>query len=99
LAQIIQGAMNRLEKRGSGISLRHDVHPATVAAQPGLLSEFNEHGFHVVQVVPPTPAAPWETGDGERAESMDARVGDTRTRHHRRRSNHAGQTRSRNVQL
>jgi len=47
-----------LEKRGSGIFPLPDLHPATVAAQPGLLPELNEPGFHVVQVVSPVPAAP-----------------------------------------
>jgi hypothetical protein len=35
--KIITLAMNRLEARGKGILLLHDIHPATVAALPGLL--------------------------------------------------------------
>jgi hypothetical protein len=30
----------------------HDIHPATVAALPGLLKDLKKQGFHVVQVVP-----------------------------------------------
>ena len=73
-AQIIQRAVSRLEKRGKGILLLHDIHKATVAALPGLLQELKDHGFHIVQVVP--PAAPRRTRDSRRAESMDAGIGD-----------------------
>jgi hypothetical protein len=44
--------MRRLEARGKGILLLHDIHPATVAALPGLLKELKDKGFHIVQVVP-----------------------------------------------
>jgi hypothetical protein len=58
-AQIIKRAMSRLEKRGKGsILLLHDIHPTTVAALPGLLKELKNHGYHIVQVVPPAPAEP-----------------------------------------
>jgi peptidoglycan/xylan/chitin deacetylase (PgdA/CDA1 family) len=50
--QIITLAMRRLEARGKGILLLHDIHPATVAALPGLLKELKDKGFHIVQVVP-----------------------------------------------
>jgi peptidoglycan/xylan/chitin deacetylase (PgdA/CDA1 family) len=51
-AKIVSLAMSRLEKRGKGILLLHDIHPKTVAALPGLLQQLKEQGFHVVQVVP-----------------------------------------------
>src|SRR5215471_4164681 len=50
--QIITLAMRRLEERGKGILLLHDIHPASVAALPGLLKELKDKGFHIVQVVP-----------------------------------------------
>ena len=50
--QIAALAMRRLEARGKGILLLHDIHPATVAALPGLLKELKDKGFHIVQVVP-----------------------------------------------
>jgi peptidoglycan/xylan/chitin deacetylase (PgdA/CDA1 family) len=50
--QIIGAAMRRLEARGKGILLLHDIHPATVAALPGLLKELKDKGFHIVQLVP-----------------------------------------------
>src|SRR6516165_4574697 len=50
--QIIALAMRRLEALGKGILLLHDIHPATVAALPGLLQQLKDNGFHIVQVVP-----------------------------------------------
>ncbi len=51
-SEIIRRAISRLEARGKGILLLHDIHPATVAALPGLLKELKEQGFHIVHVVP-----------------------------------------------
>lgn len=65
-AQIVQRAMSRLEKRGSGILLLHDIHPRTIAALPELLKELKEKGFHVVQVVPPAHVGP-ELAGGPKA--------------------------------
>jgi len=48
---IVERAMRRLEARGSGILLLHDIHPATAMALPVLLKELKKNGFHVVQVV------------------------------------------------
>lgn len=50
--RIIAAAMQRLEARGKGMLLLHDIHPATVAALPGLLKELKDKGFHIVQLVP-----------------------------------------------
>jgi peptidoglycan/xylan/chitin deacetylase (PgdA/CDA1 family) len=50
--KIVALAMQRLEAYGKGILLLHDIHPATVAALPGLLKELKDKGFHIVQVVP-----------------------------------------------
>ena len=49
--QIVQRAMQRLEKKGRGILLLHDIHPATAMALPALLKQLKAKGFHVVQVV------------------------------------------------
>ena len=43
--------MRRLEEKGRGILLLHDIHPATALAVPVLLKELKERGYHVVQVV------------------------------------------------
>ncbi len=70
-ARIIKRAMSRLEKRGKGsILLLHDIHPATVAALPGLLKELKDHGYHIVQVVP--PAEPETVGEPKAFDSDPA---------------------------
>jgi peptidoglycan/xylan/chitin deacetylase (PgdA/CDA1 family) len=51
-ADIVRRAMSRLEARGRGILLLHDIHAATVAALPELLKRLKEAGFRVVHVVP-----------------------------------------------
>jgi hypothetical protein len=53
-ADIVGRAMGRLEARGKGILLLHDIHAATVAALPDLFKKLKEAGFHVVHVVPAT---------------------------------------------
>ena len=58
--EIVKRAMRRLEEKGRGILLLHDIHPATVLALPTLLKELKDRGYHVVQVV----------AAGERPESL-----------------------------
>ena len=48
----VHTALQRLEAKGRGILLLHDIHPATAMALPTLLKELKAHGFHVVQVMP-----------------------------------------------
>jgi peptidoglycan/xylan/chitin deacetylase (PgdA/CDA1 family) len=52
--QIVERAMKRLQARGKGILLLHDIHPATVAALPDLLVKLQQAGFRIVHVVPAT---------------------------------------------
>jgi hypothetical protein len=58
--EIVRRTMRRLEEKGRGILLFHDIHATTAAALPILLKELKERGYHVVQVV----------ADGERPESL-----------------------------
>jgi peptidoglycan/xylan/chitin deacetylase (PgdA/CDA1 family) len=58
--EIVKRAMRRLEEKGRGILLLHDIHPATVLALPILLKELKDRGYHLVQVV----------AAGERPESL-----------------------------
>ncbi len=48
---IVQRAMRRLNAKGRGIILMHDIHPATALALPMFLKELKANGYHVVQVV------------------------------------------------
>jgi len=51
-SQLVKRAMRRLNEKGRGILLMHDIHPATAMALPTLLKELKSQGYHVVQVVP-----------------------------------------------
>ncbi len=50
-AEIVNRALSRLEAKGRGILLLHDIHEHTVAALPDLLKELKQRGYKVVQVV------------------------------------------------
>jgi peptidoglycan/xylan/chitin deacetylase (PgdA/CDA1 family) len=54
--QIIARAMSRLEKRGNGILLLHDIHKVTAEALPDLLKTLKDEGFRIVQMVPQSAA-------------------------------------------
>jgi peptidoglycan/xylan/chitin deacetylase (PgdA/CDA1 family) len=56
--RVIQRVMSRLEARGRGIILLHDIHPSTALAVPGLIARLKERGFHIVHL---RPAAPVQT--------------------------------------
>ena len=57
-ADITRLALSRLEVRGRGILLLHDIHHVTVAALPDLLNKLKAAGFHVVHIVPGTSEQP-----------------------------------------
>src|SRR5262249_11135962 len=51
-------AISRLEARGKGILLLHDIQPRTALALPEILQELKARGFKIVHVVPATPDRP-----------------------------------------
>src|SRR5712675_473252 len=56
-------AIKRIEAKGKGILLLHDIQPRTVAALPRILRELKTRGYRIVHVVPATherPATPTE---------------------------------------
>lgn len=59
-------AIRRLEAKGKGILLLHDIQPRTVAALPKILHELKARGYRIVHVVPATserpatPSEPWQ---------------------------------------
>ena len=56
-------AIQRLEAKGKGILLLHDIQPRTVEALPRILRELKTRGYRIVHVVPATadrPATPTE---------------------------------------
>ena len=50
--EVARRAVQRLEYKGKGILLLHDIHQRTVDALPLILKELKERGFRVVHVVP-----------------------------------------------
>ena len=48
---LIERTMRRLNARGRGIILMHDIHPDTALALPELLKQLKANGYHVVHVV------------------------------------------------
>jgi peptidoglycan-N-acetylglucosamine deacetylase len=64
--RVYDTAMKRLESKGKGILLLHDIQARTVAALPKILRELKARGYRIVHVVPatadrpPTPTKPQE---------------------------------------
>jgi len=59
-------AIKRLEARGKGILLLHDIHARTAAALPRIFETLKARGYHVVHVVPATaerPVTPTEASE------------------------------------
>ena len=51
-AEVAARTISRLEARGSGIILFHDIHPRTVAMLPDFLQQLEDRGYSVVRLVP-----------------------------------------------
>lgn len=56
--QVLNRALTRLEKRGKGILLLHDIQPRTVLMLPSLLAELKRRNFKIVHVVPERASEP-----------------------------------------
>src|SRR5712691_6460408 len=56
--EVARRAISRIEARGKGILLLHDIQPATALAFPEILSELKARGFKIVHVVPATADQP-----------------------------------------
>lgn len=56
--EVARRAVQRLEFKGKGILLLHDIHQRTVDALPSILDELKNRGFRVVHVVPAGPERP-----------------------------------------
>ena len=53
--EIAARALQRIEARGRGMLLLHDIKPATVLALPTILRELKSRGYRIVHVEPATP--------------------------------------------
>jgi peptidoglycan/xylan/chitin deacetylase (PgdA/CDA1 family) len=56
--EVTRRSISRLEARGRGVLLLHDIHKVTVIALPDLLAELKARGFKVVHVVPGATTTP-----------------------------------------
>ena len=57
-ARVYDLAIKRLEEKGKGILLLHDIQARTAAALPKILHELKARGYSIVHVVPATPQNP-----------------------------------------
>ncbi|CAN5215357.1 hypothetical protein BH10PSE11_BH10PSE11_11870 [soil metagenome] len=57
-AQVVHFALSRLEAKGKGVLLLHDIQARTQAALPVILQQLKARGYRVVHVVPATPDLP-----------------------------------------
>src|SRR5947209_5524716 len=57
-ARVYELAMKRLEAKGKGILLLHDIQGRTVQALPKILQDLKTRGFRIVHVVAATPDRP-----------------------------------------
>src|SRR6516164_3764891 len=64
-SEITRRAISRIEARGRGILLLHDIQPATALALPDILKELKARGYKIVHVVPATPDRPKTVSDPE----------------------------------
>jgi len=63
---IVRRTIDRLEAKGKGILLLHDIHPKTVEALPLIFRELKQRGYRIVHVQPATEtrlATPTEPQD------------------------------------
>ena len=56
--EVVRRALNRIEAKGRGILLLHDIQPATAAGLPDLLKELKARGYRIVHVVQAGPNRP-----------------------------------------
>ena len=56
--EVARRAVQRLEYKGKGILLLHDIHQRTVDALPIILEELKARGFRIVHVVPASAERP-----------------------------------------
>ncbi len=79
--EVVRRAIVRMEARGRGILLLHDIQPVTALALPEILRELKARGFKIVHVVPAGPDRPktvtepaqWAVRRAARAEALAAR--------------------------
>ncbi|MGH6769176.1 MAG: polysaccharide deacetylase family protein [Xanthobacteraceae bacterium] len=54
-SEVVRRALMRIDAKGKGILLLHDIQPATALGLPTLLRELKQRGYRIVHVVPAGP--------------------------------------------
>ncbi len=77
--EVLRRALSRLETRGRGILLLHDIQPVTALMLPMLLKQLKHRGYRIVQVVPigaerPTALPMASSGQGNQVKQGWPRV-------------------------
>ncbi|PPC85399.1 MAG: polysaccharide deacetylase [Hyphomicrobium sp.] len=54
-ANLVKGIISKLDKKGKGILLMHDIHKNTAKALPLLLTELKANGYKIVHITAKTP--------------------------------------------
>lgn len=78
--EVARRAISRIEAKGKGVLLLHDIHERTVEALPIILKELKERGYRIVHVVPssadrpatPTVASDWKLHPQQAAQKVAA---------------------------
>jgi len=56
--QVVRLALSRIQAKGKGILLLHDIQERTLIALPVILRELKARGYRIVHVIPATPQTP-----------------------------------------
>lgn len=80
--EVMKRALERLEAKGKGILLLHDIQPSTAMMLPELLRELKARGYKIVHVVAATPNLPktatlpeqWLLRGGAQAQARTAKL-------------------------
>jgi len=56
--QVVNTALSRMEAKGKGVLLLHDIQARTQAALPVILQQLKARGYRIVHVMPATPDRP-----------------------------------------
>jgi peptidoglycan-N-acetylglucosamine deacetylase len=78
-AEVVARVMRRLNERGKGIILLHDIQPATALALPELLRQLKKGGYRIVQVAPASRGEPAVAIAPKAQESRESKVQEPKT--------------------
>jgi peptidoglycan/xylan/chitin deacetylase (PgdA/CDA1 family) len=75
---VVKRTMARLESKGRGIILLHDIHTSTARSIPDLLARLKERGFRVVHLKPKAPVESLEIAEADASSVESAAASEQR---------------------